>query len=183
MPYTEAFKSQMLKRLIGPPAVSATSLSHQVGVSQATLSRWLKDAATVGGVSSSDEKKKNVPVAGPKKWTTAEKLRVVGAAQNLEGAALGEFLRREGLHEEQLRSWRDAAAVALDTAETSPGAPGTAVERRQLRAANKRVKELEKELQRTEKALAKTAALVVLKKKMEAFWAAEGDDTEGENEK
>ena len=38
-----------------------------------------------------------------------------------------------------------------------------------------RVKELERELRRKEKALAETAALLVLRKKMEAIWG-DGED-------
>lgn len=184
MGYTEAFKAQMVKRMVGPTAVSATSLSQQVGVPQPTLSKWLKQAATVGVMNSSDEKKTSASaVAGPKKWTTAEKLRVVAAAQGLEGAALGELLRREGLHEEQLTAWRAAAAGALESAEAAPVGPRNATERKRLTAANKRVKELEKELRLKEKALAETAALLVLKKKIRAFWEAEGEGTDDENEK
>lgn len=41
MLYTEAFKARMLRRMLGPKAVSAQSLSGEVGVSQPTLSRWL----------------------------------------------------------------------------------------------------------------------------------------------
>ena len=162
MPYTTGFKEQMVKRMLGPPTVTATSLSKLVGVPQPTLSKWLKQATSVAGMGSSDEKKKTgSAVAGPKTWTTEEKLRVIGEAQHLEGAALGELLRREGLHEEQLKSWRDAAAGALESAEAAPVGPRTAAERKRLTAANKRVKELEKELRRKEKALAETAALLV----------------------
>lgn len=184
MAYADAFKAQMVKRMVGPSAVTALSLSRQMGVPQPTLSRWLKQAANVGAMSSSDEEKTSAsPVAGPKKWTAAEKLRVVVAAQELEGSALGEFLRREGLHEEQLTAWRAAAAGALESAEVAPAGPRNAAERKRLTAANKRVKELEKELRRKEKALAETAALLVLKKKMQAFWEAEDEGTDDENEK
>lgn len=184
MPYTEAFKAQMVSRLLGPSAVTATALSSQVGVPQSTLSRWLKDTITVAAMSSSDERKKtDSVVAGPKKWTAAEKLRVVVAAQSLEGSALGELLRREGIHEEHLRAWRDAAAGALESAEAAPEAPQTVGEKRRMNAMTKRVKELEKELRRKDKALAETAALLVLKKKMSDFWEAEGEGTDDENEK
>jgi transposase len=135
-------------------------------------------------VSSEGEKKRAPAVAGPKKWTAEEKLRVVVAAQGLEGAALGELLRREGLHEGQLRAWRDAAAAALEeSAEAALPGPRTAGERRRMAVVNKRVKELERELRRKEKALAETAALLVLKKKMAAFWEAEDAGTDDESEK
>jgi transposase len=182
VPYTEGFKEQMVKRMLGPPAVTATSLSQQVGVPQPTLSKWLKQAATVAAMSNKTEKPKS-RVAGPKKWTAEEKLRVVVEAEGVTGSALGELLRREGLHEDQLRSWREAAAGALDSAEASPSGTRTAGEKRRMAAMNKRVKQLEKELHRKEKALAETAALLVLKKKMEAFWEAEGDGTDNENER
>lgn len=177
MAYTAAFKAQMVKRLMGPAAVTAQSLSKQVGVPQPTLSKWLREATTFGRMRLSDEKPKAV-VAGPKSWTAAEKVRVLAAAEGLTGSAVGELLRREGLHEEQLHAWHAAAAEALDGADAGPlGGPRNAVERKQLTAAKKRVKELEKELQRTEKALAKTAALVVLKKKIDEMWAVEDDGT------
>ena len=41
-----------------------------------------------------------------------------------------------------------------------------------------RIKELERELRRKDKALAETAALLVLKKKVQAIWGDEDDDTE-----
>ncbi|MFE8601027.1 hypothetical protein [Archangium violaceum] len=37
MGYTEAFKEQMVKRMLGPPAVSASALSKQVDVPQPRL--------------------------------------------------------------------------------------------------------------------------------------------------
>ena len=70
-----------------------------MGAPLLTLSKWLKQAATVRAMSSSKQKKPGSPVAGPKNWTAAEELRVVASAQGLKGAALGELLRREGLHE------------------------------------------------------------------------------------
>ena len=45
------------------------------------------------------------------------------------------------------------------------------------------MKELEKELRRKEKALAEAAALLVLKKKMQAFWEVEGEGTDDDNER
>jgi hypothetical protein len=49
-------------------------------------------------------------------------------------------------------------------------------------AEAKRVKELERELRRKEKALAETAALLVLRKKAEALWGAEDASTESNSD-
>ncbi len=85
--YTAAFKARVLQRLVGPRAISAYRLSAEVGVSQMTLSRWLAAARTVPDMATPG-----------KKWTGAQKLRVVLAAHGLSETDLGALLRREGLH-------------------------------------------------------------------------------------
>jgi hypothetical protein len=52
------------------------------------------------------------------------------------------------------------------------------VQRSKKKTETKRVRELEKELRRKDKALAETAALLVLKKKVQAIWGDEDDDME-----
>ena len=155
--YSDAFKNRMVRRLVGPSALSANAVATDVGVSQATLSRWLVAARTVGGMTR----------ATTKKWTGVEKLRVVREAHGLSDQALGALLRREGLHETQLTAWRTAAEAAL--AEPARGRAAPSVEA-------KRIKALERELRRKDAALAETAALLVLKKKAEAWWG-DADDT------
>ena len=149
--YSEAFKTRMLRRLVGPSAVSANAMARDVGVPQATLSRWVLAAGKVSGMTRSTNKK----------WTGAEKLRVVTEARGLSGAALGALLRREGLHEAQLTAWRAAAEAALAEPTRGRAVPS---------ADAKRIQELERELRRKDHALAETAALLVLKKKLEAIW-------------
>jgi len=177
--YTEGFKQQMVKRMLGPPAVTATALAKKVGVPQPTLSKWLRDAGTVASMVIDEKEEK---ATAPKKWTVNEKLRVVAAAEGLEGQARGEFLRREGLHEAQLKSWRDAAAGALTSAEAASSGPLTAKQRRRLVGAEKRVKELERELRRKEKALAEAAALLMLEKKLQALGWDERHQRRGKDE-
>lgn len=178
--YSEAFRSRMVARLVGPRAVSANALSHEVGVSQVALSRWLRDVHTVGGMTQSSGKKK-----GKKLWTGAEKLRVLTEAAGLSESDLGALLRREGLHEAQLTEWRQAAEAALAEGQMARGGVKPSAEAvRDARQTADRIKELEREVRRKDKALAETAALLVLKKKVQEIWGgSEGledeDDTTG----
>lgn len=156
--YSDTFKARVVQRLVGPHAVSANALANDLGVSQESLSRWLRQARNVGGMPSSK-----------KQWTGAEKLRVVTEARGLTGSALGALLRHEGLHEAQLTAWRAAAEAALGApAQPRPGHSPEA----------QRIRELERELRRKDKALAETAALLVLKKKVQAIWGDEDDLTD-----
>lgn len=162
--YSEAFKARVLRRLIGPHALSANKLSPEVGVSQVTLSRWLSEARSVDGMTR------------PKKqtsWTGAEKLRVVIAAQGLGDSERGALLRREGLRDIQLTEWRIAAEAALGaSAQSKKHTPSLEAQR---------IQALERELLRKDRALAETAALLVLKKKVLAIWGDADDTTDRRN--
>ncbi|WP_342376231.1 transposase [Myxococcus stipitatus] len=154
MPYTDAFKLQMVKRMVGPSAVSAAALARQVGVSQPTLSQWLREASRVAAMTPPPEEMKPADPAGPKKWTPKEKLLVLAATQGLVGEELGVLLRSEGLYEAQLKEWQPPAPPrARRRSHCKPRSSKC------LAAAEKPMKELERELQRKEKALAETAAL------------------------
>ena len=99
-----------------------------------------------------------------------EKLRVVVDAARLSDEELGAFLRREGLHEAQLRQWREAIGAALDEQRQGKA-------RREASAEAREVKALRKELSRKDRALAELAALLALQKKVRAIWGDEDDDT------
>ena len=45
--YTTGFKGRMVQRMAGREAISANALAQEVGVSQNTLSRWLRHASEV----------------------------------------------------------------------------------------------------------------------------------------
>lgn len=108
-----------------------------------------------------------------KEWTVAEKLRVLSLAEGLSDEDLGALLRREGLHTEDLERWRARASEALGS---------TGAEAKAASADRKRIKELERELRRKEKALAEAAALLVLRKKLEALQWFEDDAPTESNE-
>jgi len=151
----------MLRRLIGPDAVSANALAREVGVGQTMLSRWLRESRSVEPMSSSKKKKQ---------WTGAEKLRVVIEARGLSETDLGALLRREGLHESDLLAWQAAAEAALSPGRRVAASP-------EAQRDQRRIQELERELRRKEAALAETAALLVLKKKVQEIWGDEADGT------
>lgn len=161
----------MVQRMALPGGVSASALSRETGVGQATLSRWLLAAGTITGV-----KKGRDTGGGTQTRTALDKIRLVTEASRLHGEERGAFLRREGIHEAELVEWHNAVSEALE------GKPSQATKRE--RAKDKqRVKQLERELVRKDKALAETAALLVLKKKVQAIWGDEDDDTDGGSEK
>ena len=152
--------------MVGPNARSATSLAKETGVSQAALSRWLLKARTLGVVPKNDREQPK-PNLLHKERSPEEKMRLVLEASRLSEHEFGAFLRREGLHEADLDAWRDAMMSGLRPA------PSKHARSQEVR----RVRELEKELRRKDKALAEAAALLVLQKKVQALWEDEDDGT------
>lgn len=156
--YSVAFKKKMVDRLVGAKGVSACRLARETGVSQEALSRWLRDA-------------RNVPPMTKRRartWSLEEKVAILAAGAKLEGDELLAYLRREGVEFADFESWRLALAEG--------GTPA--------KAATRRIRTLERELARKDKALAEAAALLILQKKVSAIFAEdEGDDTDEDNEK
>lgn len=176
MPYSEAYKRRMVQKLSGPEAKSAHALSKEEGVSQATLSQWLRNAGSLGGMKKKNhhkepEDKTQTRSRRPQDWSLSEKLKVLVEMESIPSEERGAYLRRKGLHEKLLNQWRQVVQEALE-------APRPKQKNSQEK---KRIRELERELRRKEKALAETAALLVLKKKAQAIWGDEDDDTNQKN--
>ena len=158
-----------MQRVLLPGAPSASALAREAGVPQPTLSRWVRTLGTVRVVSNDNEGSASRP-RRPEDWTAEERLRAVTEAGRLEGEELGKFLRREGLHEETLREWRQAALEGLQPA------------RRGSRSERRRIEKLERQLAKKEKALAAANAVVALQKKVHALLADADDDTTQESD-
>ena len=168
--YTKAFKALMVKKMADPSGPGPQGIADEVGVSRSTLYRWASQIDTVDVVdqpeppSFAKSMEKMTKVKRPQDWSPDEKLAAVLEAMSLSEEDLGAYLRSRGLHEAHLQQWHDQMLCGL---EPLPGA----------RANQKRIKALEKDLQRKEKALAEAAALLVLKKKAQDLWEDEDDDT------
>jgi len=180
-PYSAKLRAKMIQQMTGPGAMSATALAEEVGITQPTLSRWLREAGTVPAMSSRrDERERGAgaergdPVEDrglPKDWSAERKLQVLVEASRLSEADLGTFLRRTGLHEAQLVEWRATALASLE------GAGAKQSRKKRGAPESKRIRALEREVRRKDKALAETAALLVLGKKADALWGGGGDGT------
>lgn len=169
IPYTAAFRSRMVSKLVGPNAVTATALAAETGLAQATLSRWLKEASKLRRPMPPDDK---LVKKQPQEWTPEEKLQVVLEAAALPEGELGVFLRAKGIHAALLTEWRDQALAGLRGTEVAS----------KLQKESREMRDLKRELKRKDKALAETAALIVLKKKVQEIWGAEDDDTDPKSE-
>ena len=143
--------------------VSANELSRRTGVPQQTLSRWLRDAK-ISSMRDLDRRPSSDTSPSPRRprdWNIEERLQAVIRAASMSEQELGAYLRQAGLKSTDLERWRESMLAAVQ-----PESQRRA--RRRNAKESRRIRDLEKELRRKDKALAEAAALLVLKKKAQA---------------
>jgi transposase len=152
--YGRQFKERVVARLLPPESSPVEEVSNKVGIGVATLERWRAEILA----NASDDQ--------PRRWTPAARLEAVIATAGLDETARSSWCREHGVFPTALDAWkRDAIAGLGEPADDSATA----------KQEKRRVKELERELRRKDKALAETAALLVLSKKLAAIFH-EGED-------
>ena len=142
-------------------------ISEELGIHVMTLYKWRKAWRLQGEVVPAPEKE-------PEGWSAADKFTVVLETAGLNATELSAYCRQKGLYPEQVDRWRQAAQ---DANEKPVLTIKEQKELEKLRAQDQReIKQLKQELRRKEKALAEAAALLMLRKKWEAFCS---EDAEG----
>lgn len=92
------------------------------------------------------------------------------ATATLDEAGKNAWCRQQGVYPHELEKWRQGAIAALSAPEEVRASP------QQTREDKRRIKDLERELKRKDKALAETAALLVLSKKVGAIFGEGADE-------
>jgi hypothetical protein len=136
--------------LLPPHSAPLEVVAREIGVSADTLERWRSQALA--------------HPAAERTWTAAARLEAVITPAALDETARGAWGREHGVYPQQLQQWRDSATHALAEPEEARASP------QQTQQDRRRIKELEREVRRKDKALAETAALLVLSKKVEAIF-------------
>jgi hypothetical protein len=98
-----------------------------------------------------------------REWTAAARLQAVIATAAMDEVQRSAWCREHGVYPRQLQQWKDNATAALSEEADERITP------QQGREAKRRIKELERDVRRKDKALAETTALLVLSKKFEAI--------------
>ena len=161
--YSKEFKDSILKRLNQPSNETVASVSEETNVPKATIYQWIKN-------NNKSEKSNPVNLKSKANWTSEDKFHIVLETAAFSESELAEYCRRKGIYVEEVKSWKEQCLSANTAVKENPTKLKDSLKEEQT--INK---ELKKELRRKEKALAETAALLVLRKKAHAIW---GDDEE-----
>ena len=125
------------------------------GIAKSTLYTWSTLAAS-----------EPVNMKTPQ-YSAEKRFQMVLETAKLSEAELSQYCRKEGVFPADIHKWRQACIAA-----TQPKIPSVSAE---SKADKKRIRQLEKDLNRKDKALAETTALLVLRKKFNAIYGLDED--------
>lgn len=157
--YSREFKDAIVTKIVNRGNQTIEDICTQEGIGKSTAANWLRDRAIVAAMA----KQKTA-----KKWTAEEKLKAINETHAMSEEDLGAYLRREGLHSHQLDEWRDEVLKGL-----TPVARKASLKKDER---DEKIKQLERELRRKDKALAEASALLILQKKIDLIWGNKGED-------
>lgn len=165
--FSPSFKNNVVEKMLNrAPEVTINDIAKDYGIAHSTVGRWVRESRqmTLGNNSTMTTKEKR-----PQDWNAAEKFQAIIDCAPLDDEAISAYCRQQGLYAHHIKQWQH------DFIQSQSGQKGRA-ERGQLNALRTENKQLKSELNRKEKALAETAALLVLKKKAQAIWGSDADN-------
>jgi hypothetical protein len=142
--------------------LSLRQFSQRESISLSTLYGWREKYAKVDfSLTKSND---------PNDWSAERKFSAVIETAAMSAVELSEYCRKKGLFPEQIQQWKMSCISGNQTE-----AQRHKQQAQERKADKKRIKELERELKRKDAALAETAALLVLRKKLNAYWGEDED--------
>jgi transposase-like protein len=164
MRYSSERKEAVLKKMMPPHHRTIKQLAAEEGISEATLYNWRQEARSKGILMPDGD-------SSPEGWNARDKFAAVIETASLNEQETAEYCRQKGIYPHQLEQWRRACENANDWDRQSNIKLKT-----EQKTNQKRIRDLKKELQRKDKALAEAAALLVLQKKVQAIWGESEDE-------
>ena len=174
--FTQSFKIQAVEKALNrTEGTSVKQMADSLGVGYATLEKWIVQSRNQAFEPIIEKASSNlIPMEQekrPQDWSLEERLNMVIACDSLDEKSISELCREHGLYPHHINQWK----YDIVSANTVNNRAKEQVETKTLRQENKALK---KELNRKDKALAETAALLVLQKKVNAIWGNGEDNSQ-----
>lgn len=167
--YSQEFKTQAVEKALNrTEGTGIKQIADSLGVGYSTLERWIVQARNQPFELATEPMPIKTPSQKrPQDWSREQRLNLIIACGSLDEPSISALCRENGLYPHHLKQWK-ADLVSQQTPKNQSAI-------KTLRQENKALK---KELNRKDKALAETAALLVLQKKVNAIWGNDADNSQ-----
>jgi len=165
--FSQSFKIQAVEKTLNRSDVTTIQeVADELGIGNSTLGKWIiksrnNELETPSLNTMTQEKR-------PQDFSLEERLNLIIRCSSLEESEMNQLCREEGIFAHHIKQWKDD----FTKNQSSSNSPK---ESKQLKAE---IKTLKKEINRKDKALAETAALLVLQKKVQAIWGNDEDNSQ-----
>jgi len=171
--FTQSFKIQAVEKALSRSGTTTLNeIADSLAIGCSTLGKWIVKARNHEfDIIPSQAIKRMTQDKRPQDWTLEARLNMVFACRSLSDEKLSEYCREQGLYPHHISQW-ELDFVSGNTAKTKVVSPS------ELKVLKHQNKALKKELNRKDRALAETAALLVLQKKVNAIWGSDEDSSQ-----
>ena len=159
--YSPEFKASIIAKMLAPNNAEVPNPACETGIPKDTL-YCLRSKAPRAAEQAS------VVATAPGEPSSEEKFAAVLETAPLNEMELSAYCRRQGLCPQQIEAWRTNCRQANTPVSSK-------AERARVRENKRKIKTLESELRRKDRALAEAAALLMLQKKVRAILAEPED--------
>ena len=162
--YSDERKQAVLSKMLPPQNMSIAAISREEGIHVQTLYSWRNKEKQAGKV---------VPgKASSDNWSAETKLAVIIETAAMSESQLNQYCREKGIFKEQVQQWKQDCLTGFQSSDAQKKEA-----KKQARLDKAEIKSLKTDLRRKEKALAETTALLVLRKKLNALWENENEES------
>ena len=154
--HSSEFKEAIVTKIMNRGSQTVNEICDEAGVNRSTAANWIQSRVKLMGM------KKEVT-----KWSPENKLKAIIETSPMGEQEHGEYLRKAGLHSHNLVEWRAEIISSLKV----PRKNASKKDERDLK-----IKTLERDLSRKDKALAEVSALLILQKKVNLLWGNKDED-------
>lgn len=158
--FTQEFKVQSVKKALSKrPEQTLKYIADDLGVGYSTLQTWIRLAKH-----NKLEKPEKImsKEQSPQDWNKTQRFEAIIHCHGMNEAQISSYCRTNGIYPHHIKAWK------MEFLSDNQGIESLSrQEQKKLKQENRR---LHKELNRKDKALSETAALLVLSKKCQAIW-------------
>ncbi len=168
--FTDGFKIQAVEKALNrSPEITLVEMAGTLGVSRSALQRWITQSKDHELESSSPMPTMTNQEKRPQDWTMEERLKLIIESNGLNEEVISELCRGQGVFPHHIKEWKQQIITGtVLSSETKKQVS--------IKTLRNEIKALNKDLNRKNKALAETAALLVLQKKVNAIWGNNEDN-------
>jgi transposase-like protein len=159
--YDDDFRDWAVQQMMAPLNRSVAELAAAIGVTPQSLRNWRQMARDRGLIVPGNNKTSD-------QWSSADKFNAVMETAPLSEVELSQYCRIKGIYPEQIQQWRQACQDANVAVDPQPNKKQT--------AEQTRIKELERQLLRSDADRKEAVALLDLRKKAAAIWGKDKED-------